>query len=51
MLRRSAALLLGLVAIALAGVAWLQEPEDITAREAVRSAAGAFDAVFAKKNR
>lgn len=44
MLRRSAALLLGLVAIALAGVAWLQEPEDITAGEAVRAAAGAFDA-------
>lgn len=44
MLRRSAALLLGLVAIALAGAGWLQEPEDITAREAVRAAAGAFDA-------
>ncbi len=44
MLRRSAALLLGLVAIALAGVGWLQEPDDITAGEAVRAAAGAFDA-------
>lgn len=44
MLRRAAALLLGLVAIALAGAAWFQEPDEITAREAVRAAAGAFDA-------
>lgn len=44
MLPRSAALLVGLLAIALVGVAWLQEPEDITAREAVRAAAGAFEA-------
>ena len=43
-MRRSAALLLGLVAIALVGVAWLQRPDHITAGEAVRAATGAFRA-------
>lgn len=44
MLRRSAALTIGLVAIALTAVAWLQRPDHITAGEAVQAAAGAFDA-------
>jgi hypothetical protein len=43
MLRRLAALV-GLVAIVVAGAAWLQQPEDITAPEAVRAATGAFEA-------
>lgn len=43
-MRKSAALLLGLVAIALTGVGWLQRPDHVTAGEAVRAATGAFRA-------
>lgn len=43
-MRKSAALLLGLVAIGLTAAAWLQRPDHITAGEAVRAAAGAFEA-------
>ena len=43
-MRRSAALLIGLVAIALTAVGWLQRPDHITAGEAVRAATGAFRA-------
>jgi hypothetical protein len=43
-MRRAAALLLGLVVIALTAAAWLQEPSRITAGEAVRAATGAFEA-------
>jgi hypothetical protein len=42
-LRTTAALLLGLVAVALTAVAWLQRPDHITAGEAVRAATGAFE--------
>lgn len=43
MLRRLA-ILVGLVAIVVAGAAWLRQPKSITAREAVRAATGAFEA-------
>lgn len=43
-MRKSAALLVGLVAIGLTAAAWLQQPEDISAGEAVRAATGAFRA-------
>lgn len=43
-MRRWAALLLGLMAVALTAVAWLQRPDHITSGEAVRAAAGAFEA-------
>lgn len=43
-MRKSAALLLGLTAVALTAVAWLQGPDHITSREAVQAAAGAFEA-------
>lgn len=43
-MRKSTALLIGLVAIALTATAWLQRPDDITAGEAVRAATGAFRA-------
>jgi hypothetical protein len=44
MMRRSAALVVGLVAVALTAAAWLQEPAHITSVEAVRAATGAFEA-------
>ncbi len=43
MLRRLS-VLLGLVAIAVAGAAWLQQPDGITGPEAIRAATGAFEA-------
>ena len=43
-MRKSAALLLGLVAVALTATAWLQRPDHITAGEAIRAATGAFEA-------
>lgn len=43
MLRRLA-ILVGIVAIAVAGAAWFRQPESITAREAIRAATGAFEA-------
>ena len=43
-MRKPAALLLGLVAIALTAVGWLQRPDHITAGEAIRAATGAFRA-------
>jgi hypothetical protein len=41
---KAGALLLGIVAVAATAVAWLQRPDHITAAEAVRAAASAFDA-------
>lgn len=43
MLRRLS-VLVGLVAITVAGAAWLQQPNAITAPEAIRAATGAFEA-------
>jgi Flp pilus assembly protein TadB len=43
MLRRLA-LAVAVVAIAVAAAAWLEQPDDISAREAVRAATGAFEA-------
>ena len=43
-MRKTAALLLGLVAVGLTAAAWLQRPDHITAGEAVRAATGAFEA-------